>query len=83
MVIAQVAVSMILLIAASLLLRSFVALGHVDPGFDPRNVLTMQVTLPAAKYPANTQKNAFFREALRQISTIRASDQRAHRCHCL
>ncbi len=70
MVIGQVAVSMILLIAASLLLRSFVALEHVDPGFDPRNVLTMQVTLPAAKYPTNAQKNVFFREALRQISTI-------------
>jgi putative ABC transport system permease protein len=61
-------VSMILLIAASLLMRSFLALERVDPGFDPRHVLTMQVTLPAAKYPTNSQKNAFFRETLRQIS---------------
>lgn len=68
LVIGQVAVSMILLIAASLLLRSFLKLQQVDPGFDPRNVLTMQVTLPNAKYPTNPQKNAFFREALRHIS---------------
>jgi predicted permease len=68
LVIGQVAVSMILLIAASLLMRSFLKLQQVDPGFDPRNVLTMQVTLPKAKYATNPQKNAFFREALRHIS---------------
>ena len=68
LVIGQVAVSMILLIAASLLMRSFLKLQQVDPGFDPRNVLTMQVTLPIAKYATNSQKNAFFREALRHIS---------------
>ena len=70
MVIGQVAISMILLIAASLLLRSFVALEHVDAGFDARNVLTLHVTLPGAKYTAIAQKNAFFREVLRQISAI-------------
>ncbi|HEV8043285.1 MAG TPA: ABC transporter permease [Bryobacteraceae bacterium] len=69
LVIGQVAISMILLIAASLLMRSFLALERVDPGFDPQNVLTMQVTLPNAKYPTNPRKNAFFREALRRIST--------------
>ena len=68
LVIGQVAVSMILLIAASLLMRSFLKLQQVDPGFDPRNVLTMQVTLPNAKYATNPQKNAFFREAFRHIS---------------
>jgi predicted permease len=68
LVIGQVAVSMILLIAASLLMRSFLALERVDPGFDPHNVLTMQVTLPNAKYSTNPQKNAFFRQVLRQIS---------------
>jgi putative ABC transport system permease protein len=70
LVIGQVAVSMILLIAASLLMRSFFALEQVDPGFDPRNVLTMQVTLPNASYSTNPQKNTFFREALRHISII-------------
>jgi putative ABC transport system permease protein len=70
LVIGQVAVSMILLIAASLLMRSFLALERVDPGFNPRNILTMRVTLPAAKYPANSQKINFFRETTRQISAI-------------
>jgi predicted permease len=70
LVVGQVAVSMILLVAASLLMRSFVALQQVDPGFDTRNVLTMQLTLPSAKYPTNPQKNTFFRGALARISAL-------------
>ncbi len=70
LVIGQVALSMMLLIGASLLLRSFFALGRVDPGFDPRGVLTMKVTLPAARYPTDSRKNIFFRDALAKISAI-------------
>ncbi len=70
LVIGQVAVSMILLIAASLLMRSFLALERVDPGINPHNVLTMQLALPAAHYQADAQKNTFFREAFVKISTI-------------
>jgi putative ABC transport system permease protein len=43
---AQIAVACILLVGASLLLRSFVALVAADRGFDPRGVLTMQIPLP-------------------------------------
>jgi putative ABC transport system permease protein len=74
LVIGQVAVSMILLIAATLLMRSFLVLERVDPGIDPHNVLTMLVSLPAAKYPADAQKNAFFRETLGKISAIPGVD---------
>jgi predicted permease len=70
LVVGQVALSMMLLIGASLLIRSFVELGRVDPGFDPRGILTMQVALPAAKYPTDSRKNIFFREALAKISAI-------------
>jgi predicted permease len=70
LVVGQVALSMMLLIGASLLIRSFFELGRVDPGFDPRGVLTMQVTLPAARYPTDSRKNIFFRNALTKISSI-------------
>jgi putative ABC transport system permease protein len=70
LVIGQVGVSMLLLIAASLLIRSFIELQRVDPGFDPRNVLTMRVSLPAAKYGTNSQKNIFFRQATEKLEAI-------------
>ena len=70
LVIGQVGVSMLLLIAASLLIRSFIELQRVEPGFDPRNVLTMRVSLPAAKYGTNSQKTIFFRQAAEKLEAI-------------
>jgi putative ABC transport system permease protein len=70
LVIGQVALSMMLLIAASLLMRSSVALQRVDPGFNPKNILTMSVTLPDAKYPTDPRKGAFFRQTLNNISSL-------------
>ena len=46
LVVSQVALSLMLLIGAGLLLRSFVALIRVDPGYDPANVITAQIDLP-------------------------------------
>jgi predicted permease len=51
LVIAETAVSLVLLIAAGLLIRSFVEVLRVDPGFDPHHVLTAQISLPAVRYP--------------------------------
>ncbi len=70
LVVGQVAISMLLLICAGLLIRSFGNLLSVDPGFDPQNVLTMNVSLPTVKY-ADTQKQiAFFDELLRRVSAL-------------
>jgi putative ABC transport system permease protein len=52
LLISQVALSMVLLVASGLLIRSFARLVSVAPGFDPRNVLTMNIMLPPARYPA-------------------------------
>jgi predicted permease len=51
LVIAETAVSLVLLIAAGLLIRSFVQVLGVDPGFDPHHLLTARINLPEALYP--------------------------------
>jgi putative ABC transport system permease protein len=56
----EVALSVILLIGAGLLLKSLAHLRRVEPGFDPRNILTMQVTLPAARYQDPRSRISFF-----------------------
>jgi putative ABC transport system permease protein len=70
LVVSQVALSLLLLIGAGLLLRSFVGLLHVDPGFDSQNVLTMNLSLPTVKYAKPQQQIAFFDEVLRRVSTL-------------
>src|SRR5579864_7317385 len=50
LVIAELAISVVVLIVAGLLLRSFIRLQHVDPGFNPNNVLTLELTLSGDKY---------------------------------
>jgi predicted permease len=60
LVIAELVFAVVLLIGASLTVRSFVNLSRIDPGFDARNVLTLHVSLPAAKYATSEQANGFF-----------------------
>ena len=70
LVIGQVALSLLLLIGAGLLVRSFDRLLHVDPGFDAHNVLTMGISLPTEKYSKPDQQTAFFDETLRRVSAL-------------
>jgi len=67
LVVGQVALSLLLLIGAGLLLRSFAQLLRVDPGFDAHNVLAMNVSLPTVKYAKPEQQIAFFDEMLRRF----------------
>ncbi len=60
LVIAQVALSMVLLVGAGLLIRSFVRLRGVNAGFDPGHVLTMKISLPPARYPKGPQMAGFY-----------------------
>jgi putative ABC transport system permease protein len=69
LVVMQVALSLVLLMAAGLLVRSFSRLLRVDPGFDPQNVLTMNVSLPTVKYGDAQKQIAFFDDLLRRVSS--------------
>jgi putative ABC transport system permease protein len=67
LVAAQVALSLVLLVGAGLLLKSFARLQQVDLGFEPDRVLTARVTLPEARYPRPEQQVAFFDELLSRL----------------
>ena len=70
LVVGQVALSTVLLIGAGLLLRNFVQLSEANPGFESRNLLTLSVTLPPARYPDPPKRIAFFNELLRQVREL-------------
>jgi len=54
LVVVELAMACVLMVGAGLMARSFFALHRVDTGFDPRNVVTMQIALPESKYPVPT-----------------------------
>ncbi len=70
LVVAEAATALVLLVGAGLLIRSFVRLLEVDPGFRPENVLTMQVSLPSAKYANDAQRVNFFQQAVERIQGL-------------
>lgn len=59
LVVGQVGLALTLLIGAGLLLRSFRELSRFDPGFDPRQLLTVRIDLPATGYPERVDMSAF------------------------
>jgi putative ABC transport system permease protein len=69
-VVTEVALALVLLSGAGLLIRSFVRLQNVDPGLNPRNVLTMRVQLPGSKYRDDAARSAFFAEAVRRTEAL-------------
>jgi predicted permease len=69
-VISQVALSLVLLIGAGLLLNSFYRLLSVEPGFDPRNLLTMEYRLPKNRYAKGEQQWAFHKEVVERVSRV-------------
>jgi putative ABC transport system permease protein len=70
LVVGQVALSLMLLIGAGLLMRSFVRLMQVETGFDAENVLTMGVSLSTERYGDPLKQTAFFDEVLRRVRTL-------------
>jgi putative ABC transport system permease protein len=69
-VVAEFGLALSLLAGAGLLIKSFARLQAVDPGFNPENLLTANLALPAAKYPNDTVRIAFFDQAIAQIAAL-------------
>jgi predicted permease len=70
LVIAEFALALPLLVGAGLMINSFMRLQQVNPGFDPDHLLTVQLPLPAQKYPKVEQAAIFHQEMLRRIQTL-------------
>ncbi len=68
--IGELAGAVVLLVGAALLLSSLARLRRVEPGLDPRGVLTMEVVLPPARYPDKAKRSAFFRELVERASRV-------------
>lgn len=70
LVIAEVALSVVLLICAGVMMRSFLSLMSINPGFDPGNILTMQVWLPESRYPTAQSVMAFYDRTLAGLRSL-------------
>jgi putative ABC transport system permease protein len=66
----QMAMAVVLLTASGLMIRTFVSLLEVDPGFHPENVLTLRVTAPTSTYPDTEAVVEFYEELLRRVREI-------------
>ncbi|MDR3700339.1 MAG: ABC transporter permease [Candidatus Sulfopaludibacter sp.] len=70
LVVAQIALSVVLLIGAALLMRSIVRLRAVDPGFQAAGLVTMKVALPVTRYDTPRKRTAFFDALLQRVAAV-------------
>lgn len=70
LVVATVTLSVVLLVTAGLLIRSFARLTATDPGFRPDGVLTMSLMLPGEGYPAGEQVRTFYENLVERVSRL-------------
>ncbi len=70
LLISEVALSLMLLISAGLLVKSFERLWNTKSGFNPENVLTMEISLSSGSYADASQQTSFFRQALDRIVRV-------------
>jgi predicted permease len=70
LVVAEVALSLMLLVGAGLMVRTLAQLHNVDPGFDPHNALTMHVIVPGKQFANTAEQSRFFDQVLQKIRTL-------------
>jgi putative ABC transport system permease protein len=66
----EVALSLVLLIGAGLMIKSFLRLQQTNLGFNPDQVLTVDLALSKSRYPEDRQQAAFFQQALERIQSV-------------
>jgi putative ABC transport system permease protein len=70
LVVSEVALSLVILVTAALLVRSYQRLQVVDPGFETSNMLTLQLSLPVAKYDDDAKQSAFFQQLVQRLEAL-------------
>ena len=70
LVIAEVAFSMVLLVGTGLMMRTFLAITHIDVGFDPSRVLSAHLAFPASSYQTKEQQNQFLDRVLERVGAV-------------
>jgi predicted permease len=75
LVVAEIALSLALVVGATLLLRSFTRLVHVDPGYDSRDVLTLRLRLPDAQYQDGARVAMTLHDVLARIESLPEVDR--------
>jgi putative ABC transport system permease protein len=70
LVVSEIALSLLLLIMAGLMIRSFSRLIDIDPGFNPENVLSMRLNLSPTKYKGGQQNAAFFEQLIERVEKL-------------
>jgi putative ABC transport system permease protein len=71
---AEIALSLVLLIGAGLLIKSFVQLLSVHPGFSPDNTVTMRISLSDKAYPGEQERSIFFQQLIGNIAALPGVD---------
>jgi predicted permease len=80
LVISEVSLALVLLIGAALLIRTYIALRNVNPGFDPHHVITMQMSLTGEKYQKTAGVALLVRNARERLNAIPGVEASASSC---
>jgi putative ABC transport system permease protein len=70
LVVLETTLALVLLVGSGLLLKSFMRLQTVDPGFQSKNILTANISLPKSKYSTDAQTIQFFGQALERLQAV-------------
>ena len=70
LVVVEVAVALMVLVGAGLLVQSFVRMARINPGYNPHDVLTLEIFLPAPKYPDKTQRVTFWNRLVERLDSL-------------
>ena len=82
LVISEVSLALVLLVGSALLIRTFIALRGVNPGFDPHNVVTMEMSLTGARFSKTAGVAQLSREGRQRLNAIPGVERSAFTC-CL